>query len=160
MQSLLSRLYRTKLLLSSLVLVGVGLGLLTLSKALGTASVPTWLTWLPVAEAGGILLGAGLLSVWLDRFLRGEQDAIDELRLRRLLQEQAPRMRDAVLEAFAADREDLARVATPELLDGIITNSLGLRLKDQQFAAEIYTDIRDQAVRASERWHDARGTAA
>jgi hypothetical protein len=60
-----------------------------------------------------------------------------------------------VLEAFAANHEDLERVATPEMLDQIISNSLALRLGDEQFASEIYTDIRDQAILASERWYDA-----
>jgi len=64
-------------------------------------------------------------------------------------------MRDAVLEAFAANHEDLERVATPELLDNLIANGLAMRLGDQQFASGIYTDIRDQAIAASERWHDA-----
>lgn len=30
----------------------------------------------------------------------------------------------------------------------------GLRLGDEQFAREIYRDIRDQAIRAAERWYD------
>lgn len=64
-------------------------------------------------------------------------------------------MRDAVLEAFAANHADLKRVATPEMLDQIISNSLALRLDDQQFAREIYADVRDQAVSASERHLDA-----
>jgi hypothetical protein len=41
------------------------------------------------------------------------------------------------------------------MLDNLIANSLALRLGDQQFASEIYTEIRDQAVLASERWYDA-----
>lgn len=31
---------------------------------------------------------------------------------------------------------------------------MALRLGDEQFAREIYTDIRDQAIRAAERWYD------
>ena len=49
---------------------------------------------------------------------------------------------------------DLARVATPELLDGIAANVMALRLGDEQFARELYGDIRDQAIHAAERWHD------
>lgn len=116
---------------------------------------PSWTSWLPLAELGGILIGAGVLSVWLDHFLRREQQALDDARLRELLHEQAPAMRDAVLDAFAANHDDLARIATPQLLDQLITNSLALRLRDPQFAAEIYTDIRDQAIGAAERWLDA-----
>ena len=154
MQDLLTRLYRTKTLLSSVVLVMAGVLLMVIGKRLD-GDATSWIALLPWSELGGILIGAGLLSVWLDHFLNREQAAIEELRLRTILHEQAPAMRDAVLEAFAANHEDLARVATPHMLDHVITNSLALRLDDQQFASEIYTDIRDQAIRAAERWHDA-----
>lgn len=144
-----------KLLLASVVMVAVGILLIAIDSTLTTSDAWTWVQPIPFAEFGGILVGAGLLSVWLDRYLRREQGALDDLRLRQLLREQAPAMRDAVLEAFAANHEDLARVATPEMLDQLIANSLALRLDDAQFASEIYTDIRDQAIGASERWHDA-----
>lgn len=61
-----------------------------------------------------------------------------------------------MIQGFAFEPQDLARVSTPEVLDQIIENSLALRLGDETFAAEVYDDIRDQAVRASEQWHDAR----
>lgn len=41
------------------------------------------------------------------------------------------------------------------MLDSIATNALGLRLGDPAFAEEIYADVRDQAIRAPERWYDA-----
>ncbi|MGN2635069.1 hypothetical protein ACTD5D_02510 [Nocardia takedensis] len=31
-----------------------------------------------------------------------------------------------------------------------------MRLDDREFARELYADIRDQAVRSVERWHDAK----
>lgn len=152
MRNVFARLYRTKMVLSCLILVVTGTVLMIAGHQ---GAGPAWLRSLPWNELGGILIGAGLLSVWLEHFLRREQEAIDDLRLRQLLSEQAPAMRDAVLEAFAANHQDLARVATPDMLDGIIRNSLALRLNDAQFAGEIYDDIRDQAIGASERWHDA-----
>lgn len=156
MRDILTRLYKTKLLLSAVLLVVAGLSLLAISNYIDRHfDSGSWLVLAPVSEFGGILIGAGLLSIWLDHFLKGERDAIEDLRLRQLLHEQAPAMRDAVLAAFAANNPDLKRVATPEMLDQIITNSLALRLDDPQFAAEIYTDVRDQAVLATERWHDA-----
>lgn len=155
MHQVLDRLYRTKMALSCLVLVVTGTLLMVLAGQLDHAQSWTWLRTLPLRELGGILIGAGLLSVWLDHFLSREQDELDELRLRRLLHDQAPAMRDAVLDAFAANHQDLQRVATPETLDQIIGNSLALRLHDEQFAHEIYADIRDQAISATERWHDA-----
>lgn len=143
------------MLLGCFTLVVCGVLLMVVGNRLNHLSGWGWLKPLPWNELGGILIGAGVLSVWLDRYFQVEQAAIDELRLRRLLHEQAPAMRDAVLEAFAANQADLARVATPETLDQIITNSLALRLHDPQFAEEVYSDIRDQAIRAGERWYDA-----
>lgn len=155
MHDVLQRLHHTKMILSCLVLIIIGVILLAVGSNVDDAGAPRLVALMPWSELGGIMVGGGLLSVWLDRFLRREQEVIDELRLRRLFQEQAPAMRDAVLQAFAANHEDLERVATPEMLDQVITNSLALRLHDSQFADEIYQDIRDQAVGASERWHDA-----
>lgn len=151
-----SRLLRTKTLLIALSMGVVGLGIVGLDRYLDRRGVADALrAYVPLSEVGGTLLGAALFSIWLDHLLRREQQAVEEQRLRALLHEQAPALRDAVLSAFAADRDDLKRVATPELLDGIITNSLALRLEDEQFASEIYADVRDQAIRASERWTDA-----
>lgn len=155
MHDVLNRFYRTKMVLSCLILAASGILLMVAGNLVDDSASWHWLRYLPLTELGGILIGAGLLGVWLDHFLSRERDEIDELRLKRLLHDQAPAMRDAVLEAFAANHQDLARVATPETLDQIISNSLALRLDDAQFAAEIYTDIRDQAIGASERWHDA-----
>ena len=75
-------------------------------------------------------------------------------RFRQIIREEAPAMRDAVVEGFSIHPEDLKRVATPELLDDIAANVMALRLGDEQFAREIYRDIRDQAIRAAERWYD------
>lgn len=155
MRSVLSDLYRLKLILGVIVLIALGVVAIVIGEQATAGSQPTWLGWVPWNEFGGILIGAGVLSVWLEHFLRREQDAVDEARLRHLLHEQAPAMRDAVLDAFAANHDDLQRVATPKMLDQIITNSLALRLDDAQFATEIYTDIREQAIGAAERWHDA-----
>ncbi len=154
MHDVFNRLYRTKVILSCLVLVGVGIILLVMGR--NYEGDATWMGWMPWGELGGILVGAGILGVLIDAYLSREQAEIDEIRTRRLFREEAPAMVDAVIGAFAAGREDLQRVATPELLDNLVTNSLALRLGDEQFAAEIYTDIRDQAIGAAERWHDAQ----
>lgn len=155
MREVLSRLQRTKMALASVLFVASGTVLLVVGQQIDQAGRSTWITVLPWNEFGAILVGAGVLSIWLDHFFHREHTEMDELRLRRLLHDHAPVMRDAVLDAFAANHEDLARVATPETLDDIITNSLALRLQDHRFASEIYRDIRDQAVAAAERWHNA-----
>ena len=153
MNETLNQLRKTKTLLSVVLLVVAGAALIATGHR--TQDATAWYGLLPLTELGGILVGAGILSIWLDAYLRREQDQREEHRLRSILTEQAPVMRDAVLQAFAANHDDLRRIATPELLDGIIGNSLALRLDNAEFAHEIYTDIRDQAIRAAERWHDA-----
>ena len=153
MRSVTNQLYRTKLILSCVIFAVAGAILIGIGRHV--AGETGWASWVPWSELGGVLVGAGILSIGLDAYLRREQEAIDDQRLRQLFHDQAPAMRDAVLEAFAANHSDLERIATPETLDQLITNSLGLRLRDEQFAGEVYTDIRDQAISAQERWYDA-----
>lgn len=113
-----------------------------------------WLTSIPFGEFGGIFIGAGVLSTLFEYSFRKDQEEDTVERFRSIIKEQAPAMRDAVVEGFAIHPEDLRRVANPELLDDIASNVMALRLGDEQFAREIYRDIRDQAVRAPERWYD------
>jgi hypothetical protein len=152
MDNLPTRFHRLKLVLVSILLTIGGAMLIALDKAQDQET--GWLALVPWGEIGGVIVGAGLLSIWLDYLFRQEQQAVDDLRLRAILRDQAPVMRDAVLEAFAANKPDLERVATPATLDRIITTSLGLRLHDEDFAAEIYTDVKSQVVEAAERWTD------
>jgi len=65
-------------------------------------------------------------------------------------------MRDAVIRGFAFDPDDIAPVATPTVLDKIITNGLALRTGDQSFAAELYESVQTQVIAAPERLQDAR----
>ncbi|MEV0710413.1 hypothetical protein [Nocardia aurea] len=156
MNDVLHRLLRTKKILAGLVFVFVGIAFITAGQAIPTVRELGWLNALPWSELGGILFGAGLFSLWLDAYFERERGEADEQRLRRLLVEQAPAMKEAVIKGFAFENEDLRRVATPELLDNIIGNSLSMRLGDEEFARELYADIRDQAVQSVERWYDAK----
>jgi len=113
-----------------------------------------WLHALPLGEFGGILLGAGLLGTLFEFSFRKDQEEATVEQFRAIIKEQAPAMRDAVIEGFAIHPDDLKRVANPELLDDIASNVMSLRLGDEQFAREIYRDIRDQAIHAAERWYD------
>lgn len=113
-----------------------------------------WLQAVPIGELGGTLFGAGVLGTLFEYSFRKDQEDATVEQFRQIIKEQAPAMRDAVIEGFAIHPEDLKRVANPELLDDIAANVMSLRLGDEQFAREIYTDIRDQAIRAAERWHD------
>ena len=115
-----------------------------------------WLHALPLGELGGTLFGAGLLSAFFEYTFRRDQERAVTERFRQTIRDEAPALRDAVIEAFRFDRQDVARIATPELLDDLARTSLGLRFGDPAFGREVYADIRHQAMAAEERWYDAR----
>ena len=153
---LTKRLRKTKafLLATSLTLAGVLLIMLNGWVSNLNLGVWNWLHALPIGELGGTLFGAGLLSTLFEYTFRKDQEEATVEQFRQIIHEQAPAMRDAVIEGFAIHPEDLKRVSNPYLLDDIAANVMALRLGDEQFAREIYTDIRDQAIRAAERWYD------
>ena len=150
------RLRRLKAALLAVSLTLAGILLMMLSAWLSPLQLGDWqwLHALPLGELGGTLFGAGLLSTFFEYTFRRDQEAHTLARFRQIIREEAPAMRDAVVEGFAIHPEDLKRVATPELLDDIAANVMALRLGDEQFAREVYRDIRDQAIRAAERWYD------
>ncbi|WP_417288922.1 hypothetical protein [Corynebacterium variabile] len=113
-----------------------------------------WVHSIPVAELGATLFGAGFLGTLFEYGFQKDQEAANREAFRRTIVEEAPAIRDAVLQGFAIRPDDLKRVANPDLLDDIASNVMSLRLGDEQFARELYSDIRDQAVRAAERWYD------
>ena len=153
---LTKRLRKTKafLLATSLTLAGILLIMLNGWMSNLNLGVWDWLHALPIGELGGTLFGAGLLSTLFEYTFRKDQEEATVEQFRQIIHEQAPAMRDAVIEGFAIHPEDLKRVSNPDLLDDIAANVMALRLGDEQFAREIYTDIRDQAIRAAERWYD------
>lgn len=154
--SLHSRLRKTKAALLAVSLTTAGILLIALNSWLSGLELGdwTWLHALPLGELGGILVGAGVLGTLFEYSFRKDQmDAVRD-QFRQVMHEEAPAMRDAVVEGFAIRPEDLKRVATPQLLDDLATNAMALRLGDEQFARELYADVRDQGIRAAERWHD------
>ncbi len=126
MTDLPSRFHRLKLVTTTLVLLAGGVALLAIDKQFSGSD--GWIGLVPWDEIGGIIIGVGLLGIWLEHHFRKEQALATDLRLRRIMHDHAPAMRDAVLNAFAANHADLKRVSTPETLDRIITSSLSLRL--------------------------------
>jgi hypothetical protein len=71
-----------------------------------------------------------------------------------VLTEEAPAMRDAVIQGFAFNADDLARVSSPAVLDDVARNVLALQLGDRDLAEHAYANLRTQVIRAVERWHD------
>lgn len=156
MHDILNRLYKLKVILLALVTAFLGLALLFFAKWAQDAPGWEWTTRLPIFELGSTLFITGSLVIAWDYIDGKDREVREDARLRRLLAESAPAFREAVVRGFAVESDDLKRVATPELLDGIATNTLALRFGDKAFAHEVYSDILSQAIKASERWHDAR----
>jgi hypothetical protein len=150
------RLYKTKLQLAAVVTAVLGIGLLTLSQAVATTSLPllNWIVGLPIGELGAALVGGGLIAVIFEYYAREESRRIAADQFRAVLRQEASTIRDAVLDSFAFDPVALKNVASPEMLDRISTNALGLRLGDQALAQDVYTDLRDQIIRSPERWYN------
>jgi hypothetical protein len=150
---LTNRVYRLKLILIAISVVALGLGLSALSNWIESMHGNSVLLAL-LRGISEVLLVTGAIGVAVDFFIGRDKDAKDSERTRRVLKELTPEFVDAVINGFRVNRSDLQRVATPELLDEIATNVLSLRLSNDEFAREIYEDIRDQAIRTPERWYD------
>lgn len=156
MESPHDRIYQLKVILVALTTALIGLGLLFVARYADVQESLSWLRYVPIMELGSTLFITGSLVVGWEYFDGRGREAREDARIRRLLGESAPAFKDAVVRGFAVESDDLKRVATPELLDDITTNTLALRLGDRDFARELYTDLRDQAIKAPERWYDAR----
>jgi hypothetical protein len=156
MRTTLDRLYKTRLQLLAVLSTLLGVILLLVARSTEGSAELSWLAALPLTDIGSALFTTGLLAVVFEYIDRRDGDERANQRLRQVLREEAPAIRDAVINGFAFAPDDLARVATPETLDQIIQNGLAIRLGDKRFADELYVDIRDQAIRSIERWSDAR----
>jgi hypothetical protein len=152
----LHRLYRAKLTILALILFAVGLALLVFGHWIQAQTAWVWLANWPIVDIGSGMFTTGLLGVGLQYLDSADSEVRDTERLKRVLADSTPAMRDAVIDGFAFEPEDLARVATPEVLDRITTNALGIRLNDTSFAREIVEDLQAQAIDRPERLHDAR----
>lgn len=152
------RLLRLKAALLAVSLTLAGILLMMLAGWLDHLDLGSW-SWLhslPLGELGGTLFGAGLLSTLFEYTFRREQEEATVERFHQVIHDEAPALRDSLIQAFRFDREDLHRIATPELLDDLARTSLGLRFGDPAFGQEVYADIKHQAITAEERWYDAR----
>ena len=156
--SLPHRLRRVKAALLAVSLTLTGILLIMLNSWLSTLSLGdwSWLHALPLGELGGTLFGAGLLGTLFEYSFRKDQEAATTRQFRQIIHDEAPAMRDAVIEGFRFNTDDLERIATPRLLDELAVNSLGMRFGDTAFGREVYGDIKHQAITAEERWYDAR----
>ena len=151
------RLLKTKAALLAVSFTLIGVLLIMLNAWLATLSLGdwSWLHHLPLDEVGGPLLGAGLVSTILDYSYRRDQEDVAIQRTQQAIVNLSPAKLWSVLcEGLTRHPAELARLTTPERLDDTAAAIMAQRLGDAQFAREIYADIRDQAIRAAERWYD------
>lgn len=106
------RISRLKTTIVAFVSFGVGVTLLTVSRTIDSDPAWSWLSFWPLNELGGILVGAGLLGIAWDYFDGKDRERRDDARVRWLLKEAAPDFRDAVVRGFGVENDDLKRVAT------------------------------------------------
>jgi hypothetical protein len=160
MHSPLQRLYKTKLALLATIVTFVGIAIWILAHVGESVLGWSWLGLLLVPDVGAALFTTGLIGIFFE--FMNEQDAEERAnqRLRTVLKQEAPAIRDAVIQGFAFEPEELAKVASPKVLDQIVRNSLGLQLGDRGLADDIYTDIREQVLHTAERQYDMRASVS
>jgi len=150
----LAQIYRLKLILVGVCLAFGGILLSVFADWLDESFSLSSLVVAALRGLADVMLVAGAIGLVVDFITGRAKEKADREIYREEQKELIPSYVDSVLEAFAASPEKLERVASPQLLDSLASNALSLRLGDEQFAHEIYKDIRDQAIRSVERWHD------
>jgi len=151
--TLRTRIYRLKLIITGLLLVVLGLLLSVSTGWLESLGTPHQIVAL-LGSLSDVFLVTGAIGIAVDFFTGRDKEAADTERLRTVLKEAAPDIRNAVIAGFAETPDNMRGVATTETLDKLATNALALRLDDEKFAAEIYSGLLAQAIRTPERWED------
>lgn len=153
MRNVREQLYATKVVLLATIFTFVGL----LSLVAGAVPhLPHGWHWLGEAVTQNIamaLFTTGLVVVAFTYIDGKDKEARDAERIGHAVEDKAPAIVQAVVQGLAASPHHV-RLLAPDQQDQLIRNGLAARLGDAEFAAEVYDDIRDQAVRAAERWHD------
>ncbi|MFJ5301096.1 hypothetical protein [Streptomyces sp. NPDC088350] len=160
MQSPLQRLYRTKLALLATVVTVVGVALMVLAHWAAGQVGWSWFNDLPVLDVGSALFTTGLIAIFFEYIDQADAEVRANQRLRKVLSEEAPAIRDAVVDGFAFAPESLTNVASPRTLDRIVENTLSIQLGDAELAADVYRDLRQQVIGARQRWYDAHVSVA
>src|SRR5690242_9837927 len=127
----LQRLYKTKLALCATIATVIGVALLVLARWVDTHQAWHWLTSLPVADVGSALFTTGLVVIFFEYIGQVDEEEREAQRLRKVLTETAPAIRDSVVDGFAFAPDALTNVASPETLDRIVRNCLAIRFKDR-----------------------------
>lgn len=103
------RLRKVKAALLAVSLTLAGVVAMMLSAWLTRIGLPPewqWLALLPIGEVGGALFAAGVLSTLFEYTFRRDQERAVTAQFRRVISEQAPALRDAVIKGFRFDTAD------------------------------------------------------
>lgn len=147
-QSPLQRLYKTKIALVSFVTTVVGA---TIMVAAG------WPSWQAIASLlGGAVFTVGLVLNGFQYVGNEDAEQLAVERTNTAVAAAAPAFVASVIDAMANTPEEILRVAAPEVLDRVIENCLARQLNDRALAADIYRDLKAQALRSDERQYDVR----
>lgn len=152
----LQRLYQAKLTNLALLLVLVGLAVMALARLVDRSPGWPWLAALPLSDVGSSLFIAGFLGIALQYLDQRDGEERANQRLRKVLSEEAPAIRDAVIDGFAFSPEALTAVSSPDTLDRVIRNCLALRLGDAPMASDLQEDLQRQAMAPADRQYDSR----
>lgn len=153
MHDVRQRLYRTKVTLLAVIFTVVGIAMVLGGAWLETQQGWSWLHVWPVRDIGLALFTTGLVVVAFTYVDGKDKEERDAERIGNAVVDKAPAIVQAVLDGLTASPDNMKLLAADQQ-DQLIRNALSARLGDAGFATEVYDDIRDQAVRAAERWHD------
>lgn len=156
MQPPLQRLYKTKLVLLAVIAVVVGSVLLFAAHWVAAQPRLHALHDLPIADVGSALFTSGLVVIFFEYLDKRDAELRAMQQLRTVLQEEAPAIRDAVVDGFAFAPDSLTSVAAPEVLDRIVENCLSIQLRDRPLATAVYRDVKTQILESAARLHDLR----
>jgi hypothetical protein len=136
------RIFTLESVLFSLCAIMIGAVLVAVSEIPAIRDVE----WLPLKELGFTAIGSGVVAAWFEyRAGRGWISRIIAANIRGL----------------SAQPADLARLLSPHAVDGIATNSLGLRFGNKDLAAHMVGDMTAQVEHSQGRLrYDARVSIA
>jgi hypothetical protein len=158
MRNTLQRLYRTKLTLLATLFTFAGVVLLVIAREAEGATSWRWLADLPTADIGSALFTTGLIAIAFTYLDERDSEIRANQRLRKVLRQEAPAIRDAVIDGFAFAPDTLTKVAAPEVLDKVVENCLAIQLGDKSLAKDLYVDLREQVLRTAERHFDVHAS--
>lgn len=148
MQTPLQRLYKTKFVLVAVIATVAGVVMLL---AVGW---PSWQS--SVSLVGGALATAGLIGVWFQFIGNADVTEQNKREFAQVIRDEAPAIRDSVVEAMAFTPEKLLDVTAPAVVDRVIENGLAKQLGNRELATDIYANLKQQVERAPTTLHDLR----